>query len=122
MNREGLAGRLRALLNGLYRWLALQAAKRWVSLMLIAGIMVMDLSLPWQGWSFTVRAHEDRGRSSHLVRRRLWRVRSLPPRHRDCPNVALVANHQRTCPGFLLVVHGCHRRHRGDTDTGDTDT
>ena len=56
MNRERLAERLPALLNGLYRWLALQAAKRWVSLMLIAGIMVMDLSLPWQGWSFTVRA------------------------------------------------------------------
>jgi hypothetical protein len=56
MNREGLAGRLPALLNGLYRWLALQAAKRWVSLVLIVGIMVVDLSLPWQEWSFTIRA------------------------------------------------------------------
>jgi hypothetical protein len=44
------------LLNGLYRWLALQAAKRWVSLVLIAGIVAVDLSLPWQRWSFTVRA------------------------------------------------------------------
>ena len=43
-------------LNGLYGALASLAARRWVSLILIAGIVVMDRSLPWQGWSFTVRA------------------------------------------------------------------
>jgi hypothetical protein len=43
-------------LHGLYGWLASHAARRFVSLILIAGIVTIDLGLPWQGWSFTVRA------------------------------------------------------------------
>jgi membrane-bound metal-dependent hydrolase YbcI (DUF457 family) len=56
MNCGSLTRRLLMLLNGLYRWLALQAARRRVSLALIVGIVAVDLSLPWQGWSFLVRA------------------------------------------------------------------
>jgi inner membrane protein len=43
-------------LTALYRWLASHVARRWVSVILIACILAVDLALPWQGWSFTVRA------------------------------------------------------------------
>ena len=42
--------------KGLYGTVASLAARRWVSLILVAGIVAMDRSLPWQGWGFTVRA------------------------------------------------------------------
>lgn len=42
--------------RGLYGTLPSLAARRWVSLILSVGIVVMDRSLPWQGWSFAVRA------------------------------------------------------------------
>jgi hypothetical protein len=45
--------------NELYRWLASQAAKRWVSLALVTCVMVVDLGLPWQGWGFGARALVD---------------------------------------------------------------
>jgi len=48
--------RLSSSLTALYWWLASRAAWRWVSLILIACILPVDLALPWQGWSFTVRA------------------------------------------------------------------
>jgi len=48
--------RLSSSLTALYGWLASHAARGWVSLVLIAGILSVDLALPWQGWSFTVRA------------------------------------------------------------------
>jgi hypothetical protein len=56
--RAGKSVRVRLLpwLTGLYIWLASHAARRWVSLVLIACILPVDLALPWQGWSFTVRA------------------------------------------------------------------
>ena len=46
-------------LIALYGWLASRAARRWVSLVLIACILSVDMALPWQGWSFTVRAGLD---------------------------------------------------------------
>jgi hypothetical protein len=48
--------RLPWLLSALYRSLASLAARRWVSLLLIALILSVDVALPWQGWSFAVRA------------------------------------------------------------------
>jgi inner membrane protein len=43
-------------LHVLYLWLASYVARRRVSLCLIVAILAVDLALPWQGWSFTVRA------------------------------------------------------------------
>jgi inner membrane protein len=43
-------------LTALYGWLASHVARRWVSIILIACILLVDLALPWQGWSFMVRA------------------------------------------------------------------
>jgi inner membrane protein len=41
--------------DGLLRWLAKLAAKRWVSLALIVGILIVDLVIPWAGWSYLPR-------------------------------------------------------------------
>jgi inner membrane protein len=43
-------------LTRLYEWLVSHGAKRSVSLILVVAILTVDLGLPWQGWSFTVRA------------------------------------------------------------------
>jgi hypothetical protein len=48
--------RLSSLLIALYGWLASCAARRWVSVILIACILSVDVVLAWQGWGFTVRA------------------------------------------------------------------
>lgn len=48
--------RLPSSLTAFYGWLASRVARRWVSLVLIACILPVDLALPWQGWGFTVRA------------------------------------------------------------------
>lgn len=48
--------RLSSSLTALYGWLVSRAARRWVSLILIACILSVDMALPWQGWGFTVRA------------------------------------------------------------------
>jgi len=50
------ARHLPALLNGLYRWLAPQVAMRRVSLVLVAAIIVVDLTLPWLRWGFVAQA------------------------------------------------------------------
>jgi inner membrane protein len=41
--------------DGLLRWLARLAAKRGVSLALIAAIVIVDLAIPWAGWGYLPR-------------------------------------------------------------------
>lgn len=55
----GRSTRRRPSSHGMYECLASHAAKRWVSLILIAGILTVDLGLHRQGGSFTVRATLD---------------------------------------------------------------
>ena len=55
-----LATRTRSLLlavrqDGLLTWLARLVAKRKVSLALIAAVLVVDLAIPWAGWSYLPR-------------------------------------------------------------------
>ena len=38
--------------DGLLGWLARLAAKRGLSLTLIAAILIVDLAIPWAGWSY----------------------------------------------------------------------
>lgn len=46
---------LRDRLSKLYEWLAWTAARRWVSLILIAGILIVDLGSGWHGFGFVMR-------------------------------------------------------------------
>lgn len=48
--------RLWSSLRGSYGWLAWHAARRWVSILLISGILAADFGFHWQGWGFTMRA------------------------------------------------------------------
>jgi inner membrane protein len=41
--------------DGLLRWVARLAAKRGTSLTLIAAILIVDLAIPWAGWSYMPR-------------------------------------------------------------------
>ena len=41
--------------DGLLGWLARLAAKRGVSLALIAAILIVDIAIPWTGWSYMPR-------------------------------------------------------------------
>jgi inner membrane protein len=65
MSPEETTRRLSWTLRGGYEWLAWQAGRRWVAVILIAGILAVDLGLPWQGWAFPVRAVLDA--PCHLV-------------------------------------------------------
>jgi inner membrane protein len=42
--------------DGLLRWLARLAAKRGVSLALVAAIVIADLAIPWAGWGYLPRS------------------------------------------------------------------
>jgi inner membrane protein len=57
MNAGNLGGSptLTARHGGLLRWLARLAAKRGVSLALIAAILIVDLAIPWTGWGYLPR-------------------------------------------------------------------
>jgi len=77
--------------DGLLRSLARLAAKRWVSLALIVCILIVDLAIPWAGWSnlprwqglsFVPRAFVDEPcamATALIVLGAITRIRAAPP-------------------------------------------
>ena len=68
--------------DGLLRWLVRLVANRGVSLALVAAIMIVDLTIPWQGMSFVPRAIVDEpcaAATSLVVLGALTRFRDTPP-------------------------------------------
>jgi hypothetical protein len=68
--------------DGLLRWLARLVANRRVSLALVAAVMIVDFTIPWQGMSFVPRAIVDEPcavATALVVLGALTRFRDTPP-------------------------------------------
>ena len=106
--------------DGLQRWLARFVANRGVSLALVAAVVIVDFTIPWQGISIVPRTMVDEScavATALVLLGALTRFRSAPP-DRKCADASC---HHRYSVG-MFPRECCRSSEHAATPNIDTET